>query len=214
MAEYSSELELCSFGLTKSFLKVRFLAMAEYSSELELCSFGLTKSFLKVRFLAKPKRASSLWSYGLTKSLVCPTRQSYSFFVNPLAMPCLFGTSAYFRSRPAASRFCHRLAENWPNVKMGNADLAVSREMLTFAIAKGRDRQSAASSFFSALGLGATTRRVVFSKPGPVKSKPSLKIFTPGPVNPARRVVTPGPGPENPKPGVVTELSLFYPFKG
>ena len=29
----------------KNFLKVRFLAMAEYSSELELCSFGLTKSF-------------------------------------------------------------------------------------------------------------------------------------------------------------------------
>ena len=28
-----------------SFLKVLFLAMAEYSSELELCSFGLTKSF-------------------------------------------------------------------------------------------------------------------------------------------------------------------------
>ena len=45
MAEYSSKLELCSFGLTKSFLKVQFLAMAEYSSKLELCSFGLTKSF-------------------------------------------------------------------------------------------------------------------------------------------------------------------------
>ena len=46
MAEFSSELELCSSGLTKSFLKVRFLAMAEYSSELEFCSFGLTKSFV------------------------------------------------------------------------------------------------------------------------------------------------------------------------
>ena len=30
----------------KSFLKVRFLAMAEYSSELEFCSFGLTKSLI------------------------------------------------------------------------------------------------------------------------------------------------------------------------
>ena len=29
----------------------------------------LSEMFLKVRFLAKPKRASSLWSYGLTKSL-------------------------------------------------------------------------------------------------------------------------------------------------
>ena len=38
------------------------------SSKLELCSFGLTKTFLKVRFLAKPKRINSLWSFGLTKS--------------------------------------------------------------------------------------------------------------------------------------------------
>ena len=43
MAEYSSKLELCSFGLTKSFLKVQFLAMAKLK-QVWLCSFGLTKS--------------------------------------------------------------------------------------------------------------------------------------------------------------------------
>ena len=92
--------------------------------------------------------------------------------------------------------------------------LPFREKTVIFALAKGRRPVTKASSFFSALGLGATTRRVVFSKPSPVKSKPGLKIFTPGPVNPARRVVTPGPGLENPKPGVVAELSLFYPFKG
>ena len=51
--------------------------MAEYSSKLELCSFGLTKSFLKVRFLAKPKRINSLWSFGLTKSFLKKNTNKY-----------------------------------------------------------------------------------------------------------------------------------------
>ena len=41
------------------------------SHEVSRITLGkVITSFLKVRFLAKPKRASSLWSYGLTKSFV------------------------------------------------------------------------------------------------------------------------------------------------
>ena len=51
----------------------------------------LSEMFLKVRFLAKPKRASSLWSYGLTKSLD---------FIRP-----------FLRSAEQASFLCSRLTK-------------------------------------------------------------------------------------------------------
>ena len=66
---------------------MRFLAKPKRASSL--WSYGLTKSFLKVRFLAKPKRASSLWSYGLTKSLeTCRSKHiSKQLKTNPLSPP-------------------------------------------------------------------------------------------------------------------------------
>ena len=41
--------------------------------------------FLKVRFLAKPKRASSLWSFGLTKSL---QMSAFPLFTPPVCYLC------------------------------------------------------------------------------------------------------------------------------
>ena len=46
----------------------RLFSECRQPQEQIFCSFLPTEQFLKVRFLAKPKRASSLWSYGLTKS--------------------------------------------------------------------------------------------------------------------------------------------------
>ena len=50
--------------------KIRHLS--EIQQEIAFTEFDFyqryAETFLKVRFLAKPKRASSLWSYGLTKS--------------------------------------------------------------------------------------------------------------------------------------------------
>ena len=58
---------LCSFGLTKSWLRRQFLATAK-CKQARLCSFGLTKSWLRRQFLAMAKcKQARLCSFGLTK---------------------------------------------------------------------------------------------------------------------------------------------------
>ena len=84
-------------------------------------------------------------------------------------------------------------------------NLPFRKKTVIFALAKGRRPVTKASSFFSALGLGATTRRVVFSTPGLVNSTPGLvistrrvEIFTRRVKDFTHRTDIPKPGFENP----------------
>ena len=86
---------LCSFGLTKCWLRRQFLARARCKQAC-LCSFGLTKCWLCLQFLAMAKcKQACLCSFGLTKlfdncHFPCPSK----FHLGTL----IFAIFVYFRN--------------------------------------------------------------------------------------------------------------------